>query len=87
MITISSTSPKEPVPPLVKVREVAKLLSISRTTVHGLIDSGDLTAKKINPSPRKKRDHKRVTRESLLSFYKKRFGHPLARALENPFKS
>jgi len=86
MITISSTQRKEPVPPLIRVREVAKLLSVSRTTVHGLIDSGDLTAKAINPSKQNKREHKRVTRQSLLSFYKKRFGHPLAHALENPFE-
>ena len=87
MITISSTSKKEPVPPLIKVREVAKLLSVSRATVHHLIDSGDLKASLVNPSKQNERQHKRVTRHSLLSFYKKRFGHPLARALENPFES
>jgi len=85
MITISSTAKKEPVPPLVKIRDVAQLLSVSRCTVHALIDSGDLTASEINASKFKKRRHRRVTRESLLVFYRKRFGHPLNRALENPF--
>lgn len=87
MITISSNSPKQPIPPLVKVRDVAKLLSASRQTVRNLIDSGDLTASEINPSKQKNRRHLRVTRESLLLFYKRRFGHPLNRALENPFDS
>jgi hypothetical protein len=72
---------------LVKVRDVAKLLSASRQTVRNLIDSGDLLASEINPSTQKSRKHVRVTRESLLDFYQKRFGHPLKRALENPFAS
>ena len=76
---------KEPVPPLVKVRDVAKLLSVSRHTVHNLIDSGDLAASEINSSA-KERKHLRVTRKSLLGFYKKRFGHSLTRALANPFE-
>jgi len=87
MITLSTTFKKEPVPPLVKIREVAKLLSVSRATVHALIQSGDLKASEINPSKKKKRLHLRVTRVSLLSFYKQRFGHPLTHALENPFES
>jgi hypothetical protein len=87
MITISTTLKKEPIPPLIKVREVAKLLSVSRQTVHGLIDSGDLKASEVNPSKQKERLHRRVTRQSLLSFYKKRFGHPLTHALKNPFES
>jgi len=87
MITLSTTLKKEPVPPLVKVREVAKLLSVSRATVHALIQSGDLKASEVNPSKKKKRLHQRITRASLLGFYKKRFGHPLAHALENPFES
>jgi len=85
MITNSTTTPKEPVPPLVKVREVATLLSVSRHTVHHLIDSGDLAASEINATA-KERKHVRVTRESLLGFYKKRFGHSLTRALANPFE-
>jgi len=76
---------KELVPPLVKVRDVASLLSVSRHTVHHLIDSGDLKASKIN-STAKERKHLRVTRNSLLTFYKKRFGHSLLRALANPFE-
>jgi len=84
MIT-NSTTLKEPVPPLVKVRDVATLLSVSRHTVHHLIDSGDLAASEIN-STAKERKHRRVTRESLLGFYKKRFGHSLTRALANPFE-
>jgi len=86
MITISSTAKKEPIPPLVKFREVAKLLSVSRCTVRALIESGDLEASEVNASAKKLRRHRRVTRESLLGFYKKRFGHPLNRALENPFE-
>ena len=87
MITISTTLKKEPVPPLVKVREVAKLLSVSRATVHALLQSGDLKGSRINPSKQKKRVHQRITRSSLLSFYKKRFGRSLAHELENPFES
>jgi len=74
-----------PVPVLVKVREVAKLLSVSRHTVHHLIDSGDLSASNVNPSTAKARKHVRVTRASLMHFYQKRFGHPLRKALGNPF--
>ena len=85
MITNSTTPKKEPVPPLVKVRDVATLLSVSRHTVHHLIDSGDLAASEIN-STSKERKHLRVTRNSLLTFYKKRFGHSLLRALANPFE-
>jgi excisionase family DNA binding protein len=78
---------KEPVPPLIKVREVAKLLSVSRATVHALIESGDLHASKVGPSLRMKRVHVRVTRQSLYRFYQKRFGHSLTQALQNPFQS
>ena len=85
MITNSTMPQKEPVPPLVKVRDVATLLSVSRHTVHHLIDSGDLAASEINSSA-KERKHLRVTRASLLGFYKKRFGHSLTRALANPFE-
>ena len=77
MITISTTTKKEPVPPLVKIRDVALLLSASRMTVHALIDSGDLKASEINASKCKKRRHRRVTRKSLVEFYRKRFGHAL----------
>ena len=87
MITISSTAKKNPIPPLVKLRDVATLLSVSRCTVRALIESGDLTASEINATKCKLRRHRRVTRESLLDFYLKRFGHPLKRALENPFES
>ncbi len=96
MITNGNIVNKAPVPPLVKVREVAKLLSVSRHTVHHLIESGDLQAKPINPSIKKKtkraggvkpRVHVRVTRDSLLKFYQDRFGQPLSRALANPFDS
>lgn len=80
------SSPKPPVPPLVKVRDIAALLSVSRQTVHHLIDSGDLAASEINPTT-KERKHRRVTRASLLKFYKKRFGHSLQHALANPFES
>ena len=78
--------PKPPVPILVKVNQVAKLLSVSRMTVHHLIQSGDLTASEITPGRKKERTHVRITRKSLLGFYKKRFGHTLQAALTNPFE-
>ena len=78
---------KESLPPLIKIREVAKLLSVSRATVHALIDSGDLDASKVSPSEKKERLHVRITRKSLCTFYQKRFGQPLHRALENPFEN
>jgi excisionase family DNA binding protein len=87
MITNKNPFHKEPVPPLIKVREVAKLLSISRATVHALIDGGDLQASKVGPTDKKQRLHVRVTRSSLCGFYQKRFGHPLNVALANPFES
>jgi len=77
---------KESVPPLVKVNSVAQLLSVSRASVHRLIESGDLEASEVNPSMKMQRRHRRVTRESLLAFYKKRFGHSLTRALAHPFE-
>ena len=87
MSTNYHISSKEPVPPLLKIRDVAKLLSVSRATVHALIDGGDLEASQVGPSLRKQRLHVRVTRKSLCDFYRKRFGHPLNRALESPFQS
>ncbi len=75
-----------PMPVLVKVREVAKLLSVSRHTVHALIQNGDLSASEVNPTmKRKTRRHVRITRASLLRFYQKRFGQPLRHALVTPF--
>ena len=85
MITNSPNSQKDLVPPLVRVRDVAKLLSVSRQTVHHLIDSGDLAGADINSTPTV-RKHLRVTRASLLGFYRKRFGHSLTRALAQPFE-
>jgi hypothetical protein len=89
MITNDNILNKEPIPPLLKVREVAKILSLSRATIKALIDSGDLSASPISPKRKKKmlRKHVRITRESLLDFYKGRFGHPLNRALQNPFQN
>ena len=55
--------------------------------MHTLIQSGDLAASEINASTHKKRRHVRVTRNSLLKFYKERFGHHLSKALINPFES
>jgi excisionase family DNA binding protein len=68
MITMSSTAKKEPIPPLVRFREVAQLLSVSRCTVRALIESGDLTASEVDASRNKLRRHRRVTRKSLSSF-------------------
>ena len=85
MITNANIFHKQPIPPLIKIREVAKLLSVSRHTVHNLISSGDLLARSVNPTGHASRVHVRVTRESLLKFYRGRFGHTLDRALANPF--
>lgn len=86
MITNDYTVAKPSLPPLLKVRDVAKLLSLSRATIHVLIESGDLQASPLQSTKRKaKRIHKRITRASLLRFYQKRFGHPLNLALQNPF--
>jgi excisionase family DNA binding protein len=87
MITNSNTIEKSPLPPLIKVREAAKLLSISRASVHALIESGDLAASKVSPTTKKEREHVRITRKSLCGFYRKRFGHSLNLALENPFEA
>jgi hypothetical protein len=89
-MTTNINTKKDPIPPLVKIREVARILSVSRHTVHSLIHCGDLAAKPINPSKQKRkgiisRTHVRVTRDSLLRFYQVRFGYPLDRALANPF--
>ena len=86
MINTNTPFQKEQVPPLVKVTDVAKLLSVSRVTVRNLIESGSLMASEINPNS-KERIHRRVTRTCLLSFYKKRFGHSLTRALANPYET
>ena len=85
MITKLSLAKKEVIPPLIKVREAAKLLSISRATVHALIDSGELKASKVGPAAKTQRIHVRITRESLCGFYQARFGQPLNGVLENPF--
>jgi Helix-turn-helix domain len=85
MITIDHIFKKSPLPLLVKVSQVARLLSVSKSTVHNLLESGDLEGCKINPET-KERCHVRVTRASLLRFYQKRFGHSLLRALENLFE-
>ena len=87
MITNASPPAKVTVPPLLKIREVSKLLSLSRGSVQALIESGDLEAQPLNPTSKRrmKRLHVRITRESLLNFYQKRFGHPLQRALQSPF--
>jgi hypothetical protein len=70
------------------MREVATLLSISRSSVQALIDMGDLDAHSINPTRKRvKRVHVRVTRDSLLGFYQKRFGSPLPHVLRNPFSN
>jgi len=70
MIINSPITTKSPLPPLIRIREVAKLLSISRASVHALIDSDDLAASKVSPSPKKKRQHVRITRQSLCDFYR-----------------
>ena len=84
MTTTYANPAKVHFPPLLKMREVSKVLSLSRASVQALIDSGDLAASPLNPTRRKKqRVHLRITRSSLLEFYRKRFGHPLDLSLEN----
>ena len=78
---------KEPLPVLLKVTEAAKILALCRASVHSLIQSGELQAAKVSSNKTMKRQHVRITRDSLCALYKKRFGHPLDRALENPFKN
>jgi hypothetical protein len=85
MLTNSTTSEKASLPILIKLRDVALLLSVSRQTVHNLIDSGDLKGCGVNAKS-KTRKHLRITQESLCKFYKKRFGHSLTDALKNQFE-
>ena len=89
MITNDTLKSKLFLPPLLKVREVAKILSLSRVSVQKLIDSGDLDASELTPTARrkKKRVHVRVTSESLAAFYQKRFGQQLDRVLHNPLQN
>ncbi len=85
MTTSAPSRPKPVVPPLVKVRDVARLLTVSRQTVRALIESGDLAAHALRPKNRKmQRTHVRITSESLTGFYRKRFGHDLDPALLLP---
>ncbi len=86
MITNAPPVSKPSLPPLLKVRKVGELLAISRQGVKALVDSGDLEARPLNPTRRKmKRLHLRVTRESLASFYRKRFGRDLDTTLQPQF--
>ena len=86
MITNQHNNQQDPIPPLVRVCDAASLLSVSRCTVRKMIECGDLKASAINPSSLKRRRHVRVTRDSLMGFYKKRFGHSLDRALKYQFQ-
>jgi hypothetical protein len=71
--------------PLLKVRDVASVLSISRQSVRALADSGQLAAHELKLTPRKKqRTHVRITRASLEAFYEKRFKQKLETALRQP---
>jgi len=82
MATSPPTASKNVSLPLLKIREVAKILAISRQSVRALIECGDLDARTLHPTGKKmKREHKRITRKSLAKFYKKRFSHELDRAL------
>lgn len=89
MLTNQNNPSKPILPPLLKVREVAKMLSLSHASVRALIDSGDLAGSELSPSrpKKKKRKHVRITLESLSKFYKKRFGYGIERALQSPFQN
>ena len=82
MTTITPVFPDNKVPALVKVCQVAELFSVCKPTVYKLIESGHLVGADISTDTAERR-HLRVTRDSLLKFYKKRFGHSLERALAN----
>jgi hypothetical protein len=85
MITNSHNGTKPVLPPLLKMRDVARVLSLSPPTVKALIESGDLNASEIKPTgKRKKRIHVRITTRSLAKFYEKRFDQKLEDALRNP---
>ncbi len=87
MITNQNNVTKPTLPPLLKVREVAKVLALSPASVRMLLVSGDLAGSEIVPRRKKKqRVHVRITGESLAKFYKKRFGHDLERAQLIPFQ-
>jgi hypothetical protein len=76
---------KELLPPLLRIGDVARLLSISPQSVRNLILSGDLKASDIN-AENAERKHVRITRDSLLKFYKRRFGHCLLDAMANSYQ-
>jgi excisionase family DNA binding protein len=78
--------PKEILPHLLKISEVAKHLAVSRQTVHNLIMGGELEAHRVNSKNSRERKHLRIMRDSLLKFYKKRFGHSLLDAIANHFQ-
>jgi excisionase family DNA binding protein len=85
MTTLVNNSTREVLPALVKVSDVARYLSVSRMTVHHLLQNGDLVGSTVSPSTKERR-HCRITRDSLEKFYRKRFGHTLSRALANPYQ-
>jgi hypothetical protein len=82
MTTTPPVFPGNKVPALVKVCQVAELFAVCKPTVYKLIESGQLEGADISAEAAQWR-HLRVTRDSLLRFYKKRFGHSLERALAN----
>lgn len=85
MITTPKPSSTPVLPPLLRIGDVAKILSASRMTVAALIESGELTAARVGPGKRRmKRVHLRVTLDSLAAFYKKRFDRDIHTALQNP---
>jgi len=82
MVTSTSSPSKDISLPLLRIREVAKILAVSRQSVRALIESGDLEARALHPTGKKmEREHKRITGESLQQFYKKRFRQKLNPAL------
>jgi hypothetical protein len=85
MITYPNGLAKALEAPLLKIRDVASLLSISRQSVRALLESDELKAHELNLSrKKKKRTHVRITRKSLAAFYYKRFGQELDVALQHP---
>jgi hypothetical protein len=85
MTTTKSPNLNSPLPPLVKVSAVASYLSVCPQTVRNLLQSGQLAAGRLQ-NPDALRKHVRITRASLLKYYREHFGHSLERALTHGYE-
>ena len=78
---------KQPIPPLIKMKDACVLLSLSRITIRTMMDEGTLQGVDINHFKKKKRLHLRITRESLMKVYQDKYGQPLSLTLAFPPQS